>query len=99
MTCSFHISHREIISFSKHIYPIKWQQKFNFNSDFLDVLCDPLYDHLRPRIIHEIELLKLCELCSLLQTRYMKDPDEGEKPVGLQTCHDLNLSLIRWRHV
>lgn len=44
--------------------------------DHLESLCEPLYDHLRPRIIHESKLTKLCQLCILLQTRYMQDPDE-----------------------
>lgn len=44
--------------------------------DFLESVCEPLYDHLRPRIIHENQLLKLCELCTLLQTRYMHDSEE-----------------------
>ena len=44
--------------------------------DFLESVCEPLYDHLRPRIIHENDLLKLCELCTQLQTRYMRDQDE-----------------------
>ncbi|KAI9798598.1 MAG: Golgi transport complex subunit 3 [Piccolia ochrophora] len=44
--------------------------------DFLESVCEPLYDHLRPRIIHETQLLKLCELCTLIQTRYMRDQDE-----------------------
>lgn len=44
--------------------------------DFLEAICEPLYDHLRPRIIHENKLPKLCQLCSLLQTRYMNDPEE-----------------------
>ena len=48
--------------------------------DFLDAVCEPLYDHLRPRIIHETQLLKLCELCTLLQTRYMHDQDEDAEP-------------------
>lgn len=49
--------------------------------DFLESACEPLYDHLRPRIIHETQLLKLCELCTLLQTRYMHDQDEEAEPV------------------
>ncbi|KAI5842501.1 Sec34-like family-domain-containing protein [Morchella snyderi] len=43
---------------------------------FLESLCEPLYDHLRPRIIHETQLVKLCELCTLIQTRYMRDIDD-----------------------
>ncbi|KAL8867819.1 MAG: hypothetical protein Q9174_005413, partial [Haloplaca sp. 1 TL-2023] len=46
--------------------------------DFLEAACEPLYDHLRPRIIHENEMLKLCELCTLLQTRYMHDQEDDE---------------------
>lgn len=46
------------------------------NSTFLESLCEPLYDHLRPRIIHETQLVKLCELCTLIQTRYMRDIDD-----------------------
>lgn len=49
--------------------------------DFLESVCEPLYDHLRPRIIHETQLLKLCELCTLLQTRYMHDQDEEAEPI------------------
>ena len=49
--------------------------------DFLESVCEPLYDHLRPRIIHENQLLKLCELCTLLQTRYIHDQDEEIEPV------------------
>ena len=47
--------------------------------EFLEGLCEPLYDHLRPRIIHETQLVKLCELCTLLQTRYFQDAeDDGD---------------------
>ena len=48
--------------------------------DFLESACEPLYDHLRPRIIHENQLLKLCDLCTLLQTRYMPDEDDDMEP-------------------
>lgn len=49
--------------------------------DFLETICEPLYDHLRPRIIHEDKIVKLCQLCTLLQTRYLLDPDEEAEPV------------------
>ncbi|KAL9045711.1 MAG: hypothetical protein Q9206_007244, partial [Seirophora lacunosa] len=58
-----------------------WREWFEGNDglyDFLESVCEPLYDHLRPRIIHENEILKLCELCTLLQTRYMHDQDDDE---------------------
>ncbi|KAI5806178.1 Sec34-like family-domain-containing protein [Geopyxis carbonaria] len=46
--------------------------------NFLETICESLYDYLRPKIIHEVNLVKLCELCSLLQTRYMPDPEDPE---------------------
>ncbi|KMU85219.1 conserved oligomeric Golgi complex component 3 [Coccidioides immitis H538.4] len=61
-----------------------WGQWFHGQQglyDFLESVCEPLYDHLRPRIIHETQLVKLCQLCTLLQTRYLMDPEEeGEYP-------------------
>lgn len=61
-----------------------WQQWFEGEDglyDFLESVCEPLYDHLRPRIVHENQLVKLCELCTLLQTRYMHDQDEDAEPL------------------
>ncbi|KAI4233339.1 MAG: hypothetical protein LQ352_008262 [Teloschistes flavicans] len=58
--------------------------------DFLESVCEPLYDHLRPRIIHENEILKLCELCTLLQTRYMPDQEDDE-PVD---SNELDFSVL-----
>lgn len=40
-------------------------------------MSEPLYDHVRPRIIHEPQILALSELCLLFQTQFMRDPDEG----------------------
>ena len=60
-----------------------WREWFEGDDgifDFLESVCEPLYDHLRPRIIHENQLLKLCELCTLLQTRYMRDQEEDGEP-------------------
>jgi hypothetical protein len=62
--------------------------------DFLESVCEPLYDHLRPRIIHENQLLKLCELCSLLQTRYFRDQDEEIEEIESSTQLDFT-SLIQ----
>ena len=59
--------------------------------DFLESMCEPLYDHLRPRIIHETQLLKLCELCTLLQTRYMHDQDDDAEPLDV---NQLDFSLL-----
>ncbi|THC99010.1 hypothetical protein EYZ11_001484 [Aspergillus tanneri] len=44
--------------------------------DFLETICEPLYDRLRPKIIHEDKIVRLCQLCTLLQTRYLLDQDE-----------------------
>ena len=63
-----------------------WREWFEGDEriyDFLDSVCEPLYDHLRPRIIHENQLLKLCELCTLLQTRYMRDQEEEAEPLDI----------------
>jgi hypothetical protein len=46
-------------------------------SRFLSDLSEPLYDHVRPRIIHETQIVSLSELCLLFQTQFMRDPDEG----------------------
>ena len=51
--------------------------------DFLEMICEPLYDHLRPRIIHEDKIFRLCQLCTLLQTRYLLDPDEEPESVDM----------------
>lgn len=59
----------------------EWFEGADVVYDFLESVCEPLYDHLRPRIIHENQLLKLCELCTLLQTRYMRDEDEDIEPI------------------
>lgn len=52
---------------------------------FLEAMMDPFYDYLRPRTIHETQLQKLCELCTLMQTRYMEEEDddsEQDSPLG-----------------
>ncbi|ODN78720.1 hypothetical protein L202_04287 [Cryptococcus amylolentus CBS 6039] len=46
---------------------------------FLESLCDYLYDHLRPRILHEPSLQVLCGVCTVLQALMVQDiPDEDE---------------------
>lgn len=59
--------------------------------DFLETLCEPLYDHLRPRIIHESDIVRLCQLCNLLQTRYFLDPEE--EPEQVET-NQLDFSVL-----
>ncbi|KAF2641601.1 Sec34-domain-containing protein [Massarina eburnea CBS 473.64] len=61
-----------------------WREWFDGDGglyDFLESMCEPLYDHLRPRTIHETQILKLCELCTLIQTRYMEEEEEEESPI------------------
>ena len=59
--------------------------------DFLEAICEPLYDYVRPRVIHENKLPKLCQLCSLLQTRYMNDPEDEPE---LQDLTQLDFALL-----
>ncbi|KAK8854795.1 hypothetical protein IAR55_003534 [Kwoniella newhampshirensis] len=40
---------------------------------FLEGLCDYLYDHLRPRILHEPSLQVLCGVCTVLQALMVQD--------------------------
>ncbi|KAL6709424.1 Golgi transport complex subunit 3 [Coniothyrium glycines] len=70
-----------------------WRQWFDGDGglyDFLEAMCEPLYDHLRPRTIHETQILKLCELCTLIQTRYMEE-DEDDSPIE---ANKLDFSVI-----
>ncbi|KAJ6166621.1 hypothetical protein N7470_002068 [Penicillium chermesinum] len=56
-----------------------WREWFHGQGglyDFLETICEPLYDHLGPRIIRETDIINLCQLCTLLQTRYFSDPEE-----------------------
>ncbi|KAF2261009.1 Sec34-domain-containing protein [Lojkania enalia] len=53
--------------------------------DFLEAICEPLYDHLRPRTIHETQILKLCELCTLIQTLYMEEEEEEDDTSPVET--------------
>lgn len=46
--------------------------------EFLEAMCEPLFDYLRPRTIHETQLPKLCEICSIIQVRYMEQQDEDD---------------------
>lgn len=60
-----------------------WEEWFHGQRgvyDFLEALCEPLFDQLRPRIIHETKLSKLCSLVTLIQTRYIDNDDEDEPP-------------------
>ncbi|GAA5941713.1 hypothetical protein JCM1841_005161 [Sporobolomyces salmonicolor] len=45
--------------------------------EFLETLCDHLYDSLRPRILHEPRLDALCELCTVLGAMMALDAERG----------------------
>ncbi|KAL8883437.1 MAG: hypothetical protein Q9215_008231 [Flavoplaca cf. flavocitrina] len=87
---------RNSISYMKEMCSYEydlWREWFEGEDglyDFLESACEPLYDELRPRIIHENEILKLCELCTLLQTRYMHDQDD-EEPLA---ANELDFSVL-----
>lgn len=46
---------------------------------YLETLCDNLYDSLRPRILHEQKLEVLCELCNVIQALNSLDGDSSEE--------------------
>ncbi|KAI9822449.1 MAG: Golgi transport complex subunit 3 [Pycnora praestabilis] len=75
------ISYIRGICLDEHELWRDWFQGDEKLFEFLESVCEPLYDHLRPRTIHETQLLKLCELCTLLQTRYMHDQEEDTEPL------------------
>ncbi|KAJ4488159.1 Sec34-like family-domain-containing protein [Lentinula aciculospora] len=53
----------------------------DFLYNYLETLCDYLYDDLRPRILHEPRLTALCEVCTVLQALMVLDvhvDDDGE---------------------
>ncbi|KAI9844895.1 MAG: Golgi transport complex subunit 3 [Sclerophora amabilis] len=71
-----------------------WREWFEGDEglyDFLESVCEPLYDYLRPRIIHENQLIKLCELCTFLQTRYMHDQEDETEVVDV---NQLDFSVL-----
>lgn len=60
-----------------------------FVSQYLENLCDYLYDDLRPRILHEPRLTALCEVCTVLQALMILDvatladaSDDDETPAN-----------------
>ncbi|KAF2500787.1 Sec34-domain-containing protein [Lophium mytilinum] len=73
------ISYIRGICFDEYDLWAEWFDGEDGLYDFLEAICEPLYDHLRPRTIHETQILKLCELCSLIQTRYMEEDEDDEE--------------------
>jgi hypothetical protein len=68
---------------------------------FLETLCDHLYDHIRPRILHEPSLTVLQEVCTVLQALMVHDVDDDDddsdevlvfSPESPLAAHTLSLS-------
>ncbi|PBK78097.1 Sec34-domain-containing protein [Armillaria solidipes] len=77
-----------------------FREFFNSGEDqlyqYLENLCDYLYDDLRPRILHEPRLTALCEVCTVLQALMVLDvPDLSEDEED--DDDELNLDLDRPR--
>lgn len=71
-----------------------WREWFEGDGgmyDFLEAMCEPLYDYLRPRTIHETQILKLCELCTLIQTQYMEEDEDEEES---EDANQLDFSIL-----
>lgn len=54
---------------SPHPYPLN-------DSNYLDLLTSHLYDYLRPRIIHENDIITLSELCNVFLMYVMQDEND-----------------------
>ncbi|KAJ7661640.1 Sec34-like family-domain-containing protein [Mycena rosella] len=60
---------------------------------YLETLCDYLYDDLRPRILHEPRLPALCEVCTVLQALMVLDataPDASSDDENDELSVDLD---------
>ena len=76
-----------------------WREWFHGNrglyDQLLEAICEPLFDYLRPRIIHETRIVKLCQLVTLLQNRYVRDVDEEvENQPDLPDANNLDFSAL-----
>ncbi|THH31401.1 hypothetical protein EUX98_g2790 [Antrodiella citrinella] len=75
---------------------------------YLENLCDYLYDDLRPRILHEPRLTALCEVCTVLQALMVldvpvadleEDEDEDELTVHLEKPKKKGLKTLHISHL
>jgi conserved oligomeric Golgi complex subunit 3 len=66
------------ICLDEHELWFEWFETEGALYDFLESLMEPLYDHLRPKVIHETKLERLCDLCSTIQGRYMDVENEDD---------------------
>lgn len=64
------------------------------SSQFLENLCDYLYDDLRPRILHEPRITVLCDVCTVLQALMVLDvPTMSESEDEDEEIDELTLDL------
>lgn len=67
-------------------------------SQFLENLCDYLYDSLRPRILHEPKLEVLCELCTVLTAMMALDTsstaDDDDADSVSSSSHDDSFAVV-----
>lgn len=68
------------------------------SSQYLENLCDYLYDDLRPRILHEPRLTALCEVCTVLQALMVLDQPQADVDDDDDGTDELNLDLQSKRH-
>ena len=92
------ISYMRGISLDEYELWHEWFETEGALYDYLETLMDPLYDYLRPKIVHETKLETLCELCSTIQARYMEmeseDEDDAESEiVNSSTIHGRRLDF------
>ncbi|KAF8629303.1 hypothetical protein AX15_003520 [Amanita polypyramis BW_CC] len=74
-----------------------YREFFNSGKDllyqYLENLCDYLYDDLRPRILHEPRITALCEVCTVLQALMVLEVTViSDTPVG-EDIDELDLDL------
>ncbi|GJE92841.1 Sec34 domain-containing protein [Phanerochaete sordida] len=76
-----------------------FRQFFNSGEEqlyqYLENLCDYLYDDLRPRILHEPRLTALCEVCTVLQALMVLDVPRLDEGLDEDEDDTLNLDLDR----
>ncbi|KAK5172900.1 Golgi transport complex subunit 3 [Saxophila tyrrhenica] len=64
----------------------EWFETEGALHDFLESLTEPMFDYLRPKVIHETKLEKLCELCAMVQGRYMDTDSDDEDDDDLESA-------------
>lgn len=88
------ISFMRGICLDEHELWFEWFGTVGALYEFLESLMEPMYDYLRPLTIHETRLERLCELCAMVQGRYMDvgtesdDEDDANGASYSPTSHD-----------